>query len=227
MMTKFAVVFDLDGTLIDTPRGIVETFTATLNSMNKKTCAADVIKGTIGLPLEKAFAQLLACELDAPEVLDAVKQYQSLFKEIVLPKAQELIFPGVVDGLTLLKSKGYLLAVATSKVFISAEMLLKAAELWNYFDLVVGADHVDHPKPHPEMGELVMKKLDTVATNTIMIGDTTHDMLMAKDSGMHSIGVTYGIHDREKLSSAMPTFVVDTFDHVVQHVYTIHQSLIT
>ncbi|MFA6060550.1 MAG: HAD family hydrolase [Taibaiella sp.] len=212
---KSAILFDLDGTLIDTPRGIVETFTAALASMGIPFNDSFAIRATIGMPLEKAFSMLMNVDLNDEKVPYAVKQYQALFKDIVLPKAKELIFPGVVEGLVKLRSQGFALAVATSKVYPSAEALLKAADLFEHFDLVVGADQVTHPKPHPEMGQVIMKKLNVLAEHTAMVGDTTHDILMAKNAGMHSAAVTYGIHDFHTLQSAEPTWIADTFDEAL------------
>jgi len=213
---KLAIIFDLDGTLIDTPRGIVDTFTAALKLFGVKSIDPVAIRKTIGLPLEKAFSMLMDVELEDQKVSEAVKLYQSLFKEIVLPKAKQLIFPGVEKGLANLKAKGFCLAVATSKVFASAEALIKAAGLWHYFDLVLGADDVKNPKPHPEMGQLAMWHLAVCPEDTIMVGDTTHDMLMAKSSGMRSIAVTYGVHDVVKLKSAEPTWIAHSFEEVMR-----------
>lgn len=213
---NYAYIFDLDGTLIDTPSGIVETFIEVLTSMGVKNTDAPTIRATIGLPLEKAFGSLLQVDPNDVKVANAITQYQLFFKKIVLPNAKKLIFPGVEKGLETLKSQGFLLAVATSKFYASAEALLKAAGLFEYFNLVVGADQVSHPKPHPEMGFLVMKKLDVLPENAVMVGDTTHDLLMAKDAGMHSIAVTYGIHDIEKLKLSKPTWIVNTFDEVLK-----------
>jgi len=225
---KMAAVFDLDGTLVDTPRGIVETYQAALQSMDVQFDDIAAIRATVGLPLPKAFSIFLQIPAEDPKVAHAMKLYQTLFKTIVLPKAKELVFPGVAEGLAELKNQGFALGVATSKVFTSAESLIKAAGLWESFDLVVGADHVTHPKPHPEMGYVVMEKLGTQPEHTIMIGDTTHDLLMAQGAGMLSIGVTYGVHGLEELRAGDPTWIVDTFDEVVQcciaHFHGLHEA---
>jgi len=201
---KNAAIFDLDGTLINTPQGIVETFIATLRLMKFNVADASAIRATIGLPLEKAFSKLMEIELPDERVGNAVKNYQSLFRDIVLPKAKSLIYPGVEQGLHRLKEDGFLLAIATSKVFKSAEALVKASGLWEYFDFVVGADQVTLPKPHPEMGFLVMNTLGVSSQHAVMVGDTTHDLFMARDAGMRSIAVTYGIHDLVTLQQFPP-----------------------
>jgi phosphoglycolate phosphatase len=213
-----AVIFDLDGTLVDSPQGIVKTFMAVFSSMGKVGVEPEEVRATIGMPLEKAFGKLLSIDEKDSQVEQAIKKYQSLFKEIVLPEAKSLVFPGVEKGLNTLKKQGIPLAIATSKVHKSAKSLLDAAGLLDYFDIVVCADHVENRKPHPEMGFLVMDKLGVEAEHTVMVGDTTHDMLMGKESGMHTIAVTYGVHDADMLNSATPCQVVDNFDGVISSI---------
>jgi phosphoglycolate phosphatase len=221
---KPVIIFDLDGTLIDTPSGIVETFIAALKSMDVAFNDSAAIKATIGLPIEQAFSNLLSIDKNDGRVTHAIKQYHTLFEDIVLPNAKKLIFPGVAKGLESLIANEFTLAVATSKIYKSAEALLQAAGLWEYFTLVVGADQVTNPKPHPEMGQLIMKKLGALSAYTVMIGDTTHDILMAKGAGMRSIAVTYGVQNIEMLKSAKPTWIVDTFDEVLNCVFTYSQQ---
>ncbi|MCA7011858.1 HAD family hydrolase [Dickeya dadantii subsp. dieffenbachiae] len=212
---KPLVIFDLDGTLVDTPSGIVSAFVTALRDLEMPFEDRRAIRATIGLPLEKAFGQILALPVEDERVTAAVRQYQAVFREQVLPQAPGLVFPGVVEGLALLKGQGYTLAIATSKIFASAKALLEAAGLWSYFDLVLGADMVAHPKPHPEMGLLAMSRLGADAATTAMVGDTTHDLLMAKQAGMAAIGVTWGIHTTDQLKAAEPQVIVDTFSEVV------------
>ncbi|MBW5481265.1 HAD-IA family hydrolase [Streptomyces bambusae] len=213
-------VFDLDGTLVDTPRGIVETFLAAYGAMGEPGPAPDpaAVRATIGLPLERAWATLLGVPETDPRVAEGVRQYLKLFRELVLPRARELLFPGVPEGLAALRARGVTLAVATSKFYASADALLTAAGLRELFAVVVGADQVAHPKPHPESGLLVLERLGTPADRAVMVGDTTHDLLMARAAGMRSIAVTYGIHSRAELAGAEPTWVADTFDEVIEAV---------
>ncbi|AQZ61998.1 Phosphoglycolate phosphatase [[Actinomadura] parvosata subsp. kistnae] len=211
-MTQLTV-FDLDGTLVDTPRAIVETFTAAFGALSVAAPPPAVIRATIGLPLERAFRDLLAA--DAELAGQGVRHYQRLFKEIILPRAPELIFPGVVEGLDELRARGGLLAVATSKFHASADALLRAAGLRDRFALVVGADQVSRPKPDPESGLLVLRTLGVAARHAVMVGDTAHDIHMAGAAGMRSIAVTYGVHGADELALAGPTWVADSFPQVV------------
>ena len=219
-MRTHAVIFDLDGTLVDTPRAIVETFTAAFASMGVQARDASAIRATIGLPLERAFSKLLEVPLEDERVAHGVRQYQAFFKELILPRAGTLLFPGVADGLVTLRGQGFFLAVATSKFYASADALLKAAGLREHFDMVVGADQVKHPKPHPEMGQLIMQTLGVSAERAVMVGDTTHDLLMARAAGMRSVAVTYGVHSLQELKSSEPTWIADTFGDVLKCVQT-------
>jgi phosphoglycolate phosphatase len=213
-MTRL-VMFDLDGTLVDSPRAIVETFTAAFASMEVETRDPAAIRATIGLPLEQAFGTLLGVPPDDGQVDLGVRRYGALFKEIILPKAAELLFPGVVDGLAALRAHDVTLTVATSKFHASADALLTAAGIRDNFAMVVGADQVTRPKPHPETAQVILEEFGVPADAAVMVGDTSHDLLMASAAGVPSIAVTYGVHSLDELTAAQPTWTVDTFDDVV------------
>ncbi|WP_394613563.1 HAD family hydrolase [Lentzea sp. JNUCC 0626] len=214
-MTRRCAIFDLDGTLVDTPRGIVTTFAAVFAQLDLPTVDSGAIRGTIGLPLPAAFAKVLGTAEDEPVVAQCVELYQATFRRIVLPMATQLVFAGVYDGLKSLREEGFLLAVATSKFIVNAEALLTAAGLREEFAVVVGADQVAKPKPDPESGFVVLRELGVAPANAVMVGDTTHDVLMAHGAGMASIAVSYGVHSVDQLLGANPTWLVDSFAGVV------------
>lgn len=212
------IAFDLDGTLLDTPAAIVEAFTSTFASIGVPVRDTPAVRATIGLPLERAFATLIEVPAEDELVRQAVAAYQTLFRQLILPRAGTLVFPGVVDGLAALRDRGAILAVATSKFSASAEAILVAAGLREWFHLVVGADQVHQPKPHPEMAHLIMRRTGVPAGRAVMVGDTTHDLLMARAAQMRSIAVTYGVHDVARLATGEPTWFADTFDGVRERV---------
>lgn len=212
------ILLDLDGTLVDTPNAIVETFAETLTSLGVPGISAEEIRGTIGLPLEKAFAQLIGASAPAAMVEAAVPRYQRLYRENIVPRAQSLLYPGVADGLAELCDAGLVLAIATSKHTASAEVLLTAAGIRDHFAMVVGADAVTEPKPAAETGLLIAAELGHPADRAIMVGDTTHDIYMAHNAGMRSVAVTYGIHSPAQLAAAKPTWTVPTFPAAVEQI---------
>src|SRR5262249_33252322 len=150
-------------TLVDSPRAIVETFTAAFASMGLPVPAAAAIRATIGLPLERAFSTLLGVPLTDGRVTLGARRYVELFGELILPRAAELVFPGVAAGLAELRARGRTLAVATSKYYASADALLTAAGLREHIAVLVGADQVANPKPHPESVLLILQRLDVPA----------------------------------------------------------------
>jgi len=208
-------LFDLDGTLVDSPRAIVRTFTAAFASMQVEARHPAAIRATIGLPLEQAFSTLLDVPVDDEQVGLGVQRYGALFKEIILPMATELLFPGVAGGLAALRARDVTLTIATSKFHASADALLTAAGIRDHFAVIVGADQVSSPKPHPETVLIILQELGVPTDEAVMVGDTSHDLLMATAAGVRSIAVTYGVHSRDELTSAQPTWIADTFADVV------------
>src|SRR6202050_5060882 len=217
------VIFDLDGTLVDTPSAIVEAFTAAFVSLNIKVPEPSATRRPIGLPLERAFGELLAVAPDDALVRAGIRYYQAQFADVILPKAADLVYPGVADGLKALSEQGYVLAVATSKYHASADALLTAAGLRGYFSLVVGANKVKRPTPDPQTCELIMRDLGIdEASRTVVVGDTTHDLRMAAGAGLRSVAVTYGVHSAEQLLAENPALLADTFGDVLRY---LEQSL--
>ncbi|TFZ52218.1 HAD family hydrolase [Serratia proteamaculans] len=210
------IMFDLDGTLFDTAKAIVSAFRATFQQLQLPQPADDeLIRETIGLPLERAFAQLLAQEADGRAVTDCVAEYQRQFQTLILPMAASLLFPGVAAGLQQLKGAGFHLAVTTNKFARSANSLLAAAGIAPLFDVVVCADQVTEKKPAPESGNKILEHYQVRAQEAVMVGDTTHDILMAHQVGCPVIAVDYGIQNRQVLAAAEPSIIVSSFAAVV------------
>ncbi|MFE3826832.1 HAD-IA family hydrolase [Streptomyces sp. NPDC059092] len=211
-------MFDLDGTLVDSPRAIVEAFAAAFEAMGLAPRDPADVRATIGLPLEQAFGKLLGVEQDDPSVADGVARYQEAFRTVILPRARSLVFPGVPEGLAELRRRGVVVTVATSKFHASADALLTAAGLRDHITTLVGADDVTCPKPHPESGLLILGRLGARPEHAVMVGDTTHDLKMASAAGLASVAVTYGVHERAELEAVSPTHVADTFAQVVEEI---------
>ena len=121
-----AILFDLDGTLIDTPAGITRVYHEVL-AEDGRTAPETVIRATIGRPLDAAFGVLLGLPADSAEVARGVTRFRELFRDEVVPNARELIFPGIPAMLARLRGGGHPLAIVTSKVETSAREILGAA----------------------------------------------------------------------------------------------------
>ncbi|MGF1703653.1 HAD family hydrolase [Photobacterium makurazakiensis] len=214
---KSVIMFDLDGTLFDTERAIVEAFNAAFSSLNYPHLPNPTdIKATIGMPLEVAFSTLAGQPKNSSAVTELCQEYQQQFKITLLPKAESLLFPGVISGLTMLKQQNYSLSVTTNKFANSANALLEAAGIAKFFDIVVCADEVTAKKPAPESGEKILNYYGATPADALMVGDTTHDILMANNLGSDAIAVNYGIHSEHELRTASPKWIVSNFDDVVK-----------
>jgi phosphoglycolate phosphatase len=211
-----AVIFDLDGTLVDTPGVIVETAIAALGATGELAMAMpepQAIRATIGLPLTVAFSGLLGRSAESAEVQAVVAEYRRLWRANVVPRSAELLYPGVAEGVQLLRDLGLRLAVATSKVQSGAVAQLEAAGLARHFEVVAGYDAVEKPKPDPQLALHVLERLGT--RRAVVVGDTTHDLLMARGAGLRAVAVTYGAQDEATLLTESPEFLARDFPEVV------------
>ncbi len=209
------MIFDLDGTLVDTPKVIVETALAALEGHARARPEPAAIRATIGLPLTVAFSGLLGLPEQSPEVDAAVQEYRRLWRLHVIPRSAELLFPGVAEGVQILRDLGLRLAVATSKVQSGAVAQLEAAGIARHFAVIAGYDSVERPKPDPQIALHVLERLGTVPERAIVVGDTTHDLLMARAAGLPAVAVTYGAHDEATLRTESPRWLARDFPEVV------------
>lgn len=212
---NFSILFDLDGTLVDTPRAIRDVLVAVVKQMNGPLRSRQEVGATVGRPLDLSLAGLLDIPRVHPDVAIAVALYQRLFCERVLPSASELLFDGVAPGLRLLKQRGFRLGVTTNKVQVSADGLIDAAGLRDFFEVVIGADRVVAAKPDPAMVLLALAELGGKPEAAVLVGDTEHDLHAARAAGIRSVAVTYGVQDGAHLSRCSPDALATSFDEVV------------
>ena len=212
------MIFDLDGTLVDTPQVIVETAIAALRASGALELAMpepQAIRATIGLPLTVAFSGLLGRPAESAEVQTVVEEYRRLWRANVIPRSADLLYPGVPEGVQVLRDLGLRLAVATSKVQTGAVAQLEAAGIARHFEVVAGYDAVEKPKPDPQLALHVLERLGATPARTIVVGDTTHDLLMARGAGLRALAVTYGAQDEATLLTESPEFLAHDFPEVV------------
>ena len=211
-----AVIWDLDGTLIDTPRVIVETTRHVLREVGRGEVDADRIRAGIGLPLPVALGDLLGLPPDDALIDEAVERYRTQWRAVVNPRINALVFDGVIEGIRRLHQRGLLQGVATGKAQTGADTNVDLAGLRPYMSSVAGYDRVQNPKPAPDLALLVLGELGVQAADAVVVGDSTHDLLMARGAGVRSLAVTYGAMDEAALRSADPTWVAHSFAEVMR-----------
>lgn len=191
------IVFDLDGTILDSIPGIIESFRFALKQKGLREVSANQIKSTIGLPVEKMFTQLFPnkSKKEAREFANAYREY---YVAKVVKKTK--LYPGAKRTITELKKRGKKLAVATSKRRHITKKILTQRGILCFFDFILCSDDVQKPKPDPEILFTALKKANETAEDSIMVGDTVIDALTAKNAKMRAIGVTFGIASEKELN---------------------------
>lgn len=197
------ILFDVDGTLVDSQATIVAAMHAAFGAAGLETPARSTLLSGVGLSLP-VLMRTLAPEGDAPTHDRLVATYKEAYHDIRLSQgsAHSPLYPGARGLLEELNEvPELLLGVATGKSKRGLDELIEAHGLERHFVTRQVADH--HPsKPHPSMIDTARTDTGVAAEDTVMIGDTSFDMQMAVAAGVAGIGVTWGYHDRSALAQA-------------------------
>jgi len=196
-----AVLFDLDGTLIDSVPMIVKVTRQALQSMGLHF--DDVaIRHSIGIPLA---VQAHRFARGREQEFTAI--YRGIYVRNLADEAR--LFPGTLDMLAKLRTDGYLTGVVTSKLARGATRAIDSAGMTELFDCVVTADDVANYKPHPEPLMNALGQLGVSADRSLYVGDSAFDIEMARQAGVSVAAVTWGARTREELEPIRPDAVVD------------------
>jgi phosphoglycolate phosphatase len=196
------IVFDWDGTLMDSTAHIARSIQAACRDLGLPIPTDDAARYVIGLGLRDAL-QIAAPTLDAADYPKLSERYRYHY---LVKDAHTELFAGVRELLDELRSLGYLLAVATGKSRVGLNRALDEVRLTSMFDGTRCADET-FSKPHPAMLQELTRELGQALERTVMIGDTTHDLQMATNAGAAGVAVTYGAHPVEALAKLEPRFV--------------------
>ena len=194
------LVFDWDGTLMDSEERIVSSVNAAIAELGLPSRSRAAIRDIIGLGLPEAM-QALYPGLGAQACAALIDRYRDHF--LAEAGSPMPLFPGAAETLATLRAEGFVLAVATGKSRRGLSRAFDQTGLGTHFESSRCADET-HPKPHPAMLLELAEELSVAAERIVMIGDTTHDLEMAAAAGSSGIGVTYGAHPREQLAACEP-----------------------
>jgi phosphoglycolate phosphatase len=205
------LAFDWDGTLMDSAAVIALSLRSACGDLGLPVPSEEQARYVIGLGLNDAMAHILP-GVDPAQYPSVVERYRVHFLK---HDAGTMLFPGVAETVAALRDSGFLLAIATGKSRRGLDRALNATGLKPYFHATRCADE-GHVKPHPGMLQGLMDELGVTAGRTLMIGDTTHDMEMARAAGAHRLAVCYGAHGRDALLAYEPHACLDDFEGVRQ-----------
>ncbi|WP_394197226.1 HAD-IA family hydrolase [Litoreibacter albidus] len=208
------VIFDVDGTLVDSQDDIVAAMTTTFTAIGQPVPSRADILGIVGLSLPAAF-QKLAPALYGTHGDTLVEGYKTSFmtsRKLRKSTDSSPLYPGALDAIKRLHAQdNVLLGIATGKSRRGLDHLLDAHKLRHFFVTTQVAD--DHPsKPHPSMLERCMYDAGVEAAHTVMIGDTSYDMDMASNAKTASVGVCWGYHTAEVLKPRANLLIDDYAD---------------
>ena len=203
IQNKELVIFDWDGTLIDSQANIVQCFQLVIEELNLPARSNPEISNIIGLGMREALKELFP-QQDADLYEQMVDRYRYHF----FASNPSEPFTGAEEVLSKLAANGYILAVATGKGRTGLNKAFKHTGFGQYFHVSRCADET-RSKPHPLMLEEILEHTGMEAEQAVMVGDTVYDLEMAKNAGMSSIGVSYGVHDAERLLKHEPITVIN------------------
>ncbi|MFC4713972.1 pyrophosphatase PpaX [Planococcus dechangensis] len=196
------LLFDFDGTLLDTNELIVQTFLSVLGEHFPGQYGREDVLHFIGPSLEQTFTKIAPGRVD--ELSD---QYRRLNRTLHDELVSE--YDGVTETLRILKSRGLKMAIVSTK---REETILHGLQLMgahDIFDALVALDHVQNPKPHPEPLELALRLLDADQEGALMIGDNSHDIEGGKNAGVRTAGVAWAAKGEAFLAAYEPDFMLN------------------
>ena len=199
------IVFDWDGTLMDSEAQIVNCLRDAIADLELAERSHDQMKNIIGLGLAEACAMLYP-EGDLDEHQALINRYRYHFLEV--NKTPAVLFDGVVEMVQELSEQGHFLAVATGKGRAGLDKVLDQTGLREHFHVSRCADEC-FSKPHPQMLLEILDFIGVDANDALMIGDTEYDLQMANNAGVKSLAVSYGVHEKQRLLQQQPLDMVD------------------
>lgn len=205
------IVFDWDGTLMDSAGAIVQAILAACRDLSLPEPPESRARHVIGLGLQDALGHAVP-ELPVSEYPRMVERYRHHF----LARDRELVlFPGVFELIERLAASGLWLGVATGKSRLGLNRALAHTGLGRLFHASRCADECSS-KPHPQMLEELMAEFGVRPERTLMVGDTTHDIGMAHNAGVRALAVSFGAHSLDQLESGAPMTIVHTPEEMAQ-----------
>ncbi|HEX3927958.1 MAG TPA: HAD-IA family hydrolase [Gemmatimonadales bacterium] len=205
------ILFDLDGTLIDSVDLIVDSYHHTFRTHGLPMLTREQILAGMGTPLRIVFGNMTD---DAA----AITTWTATYREYNLAHHDSRVhaYPGTVDMVQRIKRAGRRVALVTSKNHAGAERGLKLVGLEGAMEAIIGADDVTHPKPHAEPVERALASLGMPAESCLFVGDSQHDVHSGRGAGVWTAGVTWGPFDRAHLEMAMPDHYCATPGELLQ-----------
>lgn len=197
------VLFDLDGTIVNTNELIIKTFMHVIDKHLDKPYTREQIIPYMGMTLEEQLQIFSGKE----EVSHLVKEYRTYNNEHHDELVQE--FPHVLEVIRALHEKGIKLGVVTTKIRHTAMRALELFGLRPYMDVIITVEDVQHPKPHAEPILTAISQLNADPASTLMVGDSAADLLSAHAAGVRSAAVAWSLKGTKELQKYDPDYILN------------------
>jgi pyrophosphatase PpaX len=197
------VLFDLDGTIIDTNELIIQSFLHTFDGITPEPLTREHIIPNMG----RSLVDQMKFFSGRDEVEDLVQKYRAF--NIEQHDALVTEFPGVREALGKLHAAGLKLGIVTSKVRVTSEMGLKLCGLYDFFDTIVTVQDVEKPKPDPEGIRKALSELGSDREGALMVGDSHYDIEAARNAGVASVAVGWSLKGLDYLNSYSPYYLIN------------------
>lgn len=215
---KKLLLFDLDGTLIDSVPDLSDAVNYMLKELNRSVFSEDIIRTWVGNGAQTLVKRALLGQSDISNDIDtelfekALNIFLIFYKNNVCVNTK--LYSDVYETLHSLKKQNYRLVIITNKPYDFIKPILLKLELDNLFEYFIGGDSLEKKKPDPMPLLHVCEKFNISIEDSIMIGDSKNDILAANSIDMDSIGVTYGYNYTEDISVYNPTLVISNFSDI-------------
>lgn len=220
MKTYELLVFDWDGTLMDSAYRIVTCMQLAASDSGHEAPSTEAVRNIIGLGLQEA-VELLFPGLSEQTRTGLIDAYHDHWLGTGIPDST--LFPGAETVLQQFAEAGYLLAVATGKSRRGLDRVLADTGLGPLFHMTRCADEA-HSKPHPQMLQDILTDLDTSPSAALVIGDTEYDMQMAGSAGVDAVGVVHGVHSSDRLRAHGALTVLNHLEELPKWLHTNNQQ---
>ena len=213
---KKVIIFDLDGTLIDSAPDLAGAINYMLKSLDQNTFDIETIHKWVGNGAQVLVKRALSGNTIIDENLfnKALDIFFKFYAQNL--SVNTVTYPHVTETLQILKENGYRLVIVTNKPFDFITPILKELEIIDFFEYFIGGDSLSKKKPDPMPLLHVCDRLNVTVEESVMVGDSRNDILSANGCGMQSIGVTYGYNYNEAISVYNPTVVIDDFKEILE-----------
>ncbi len=199
------VLFDLDGTLINSVDLIVDSYQHTFRVHGVPILSREEILVGLGTPLRVVFGNMTGDDDQVTEWIATYREYNLSHHD-----AQVTAYPGAVAMVHTIRASGFRMGLVTSKNRAGAQRGLSLVGLGDTMEIIIGADDVVQPKPHPEPVERALAGLGMPADTALFVGDSQHDIHSGRGAGAWTAGVTWGPFDRAHLELAAPDYYCET-----------------